>query len=123
MSMSQMAGVMLKVPRGTMINVARTLAMSSGGSSDLGGGSGRGGGAGGSVRAAGGAFGKLEAGREEEYFRKLQAAQLKNLKGDLDREIEHHRKQLEQHQAAIARHERRIKEIAREEEQLKGGNH
>jgi hypothetical protein len=113
----------------------------------------QGGGAGGAVRSAGGAFGKLEAGREEEYFHRLvsfmlvlctilqiipmkpsverfrlfdntmcwlqQAAQLKGLKNDLDREIEHHRKQLEQHQAAIDRHKRRIAEIAHEEEQLK----
>jgi len=117
MSLSQMAGALLKVPRSTMISFGRTLAMP--GSSDLGGGSGKGGGAGGSVRAAGGAFGKLEAGREEEYFRKLQAAQLKHLKSDLDREIEHHRKQLEQHNAAIERHKRRIAEISHEEEQLK----
>jgi len=114
--MSQMAGILSKVPRSAMINLACSM---SGGSGDLGGGSGKGGGAGGSVREAGGAFGKLEAAREEEYFRKLQAAQLKNIKNDLDREIEHHRKQLEQHNAAIERHKRRIAEIAHEEEQLK----
>lgn len=37
---------------------------------DLGSGAGRGGGGGGSIREAGGAFGKLEAAREEEYFYK-----------------------------------------------------
>jgi hypothetical protein len=37
---------------------------------DLGSGAGKGGGGGGSIREAGGAFGKLEAGREEEYFYK-----------------------------------------------------
>ena len=37
----------------------------------LGGGAGKGGGGGGAIREAGGAFGKMEAAREEEYFRKL----------------------------------------------------
>ncbi|KAH8025541.1 hypothetical protein HPB51_009481 [Rhipicephalus microplus] len=40
-------------------------------SGEWGSGSGKGGGTGGSVREAGGAFGKMEAAREEEYFRKL----------------------------------------------------
>lgn len=38
---------------------------------EVGSGAGKGGGAGGSVRDAGGAFGKMEAAREEEYFHKL----------------------------------------------------
>jgi hypothetical protein len=37
---------------------------------DLGSGAGKGGGGGGSIRDAGGAFGKREAGKEEEYFYK-----------------------------------------------------
>lgn len=37
---------------------------------DLGSGAGKGGGGGGSIREAGGAFGKVEAAREEEYFYK-----------------------------------------------------
>lgn len=37
---------------------------------DLGSGAGKGGGGGGSIREAGGAFGKMEASREEEYFYK-----------------------------------------------------
>lgn len=37
---------------------------------DLGSGAGKGGGGGGAIREAGGAFGKLEAAREEEYFYK-----------------------------------------------------
>lgn len=37
---------------------------------DLGSGAGKGGGGGGSIREAGGAFGKAEAAREEEYFYK-----------------------------------------------------
>ena len=38
---------------------------------EVGSGAGKGGGSGGSVRDAGGAFGKMEAAREEEYFHKL----------------------------------------------------
>jgi hypothetical protein len=37
---------------------------------DLGSGAGKGGGGGGAIRDAGGAFGRMEAGREEEYFYK-----------------------------------------------------
>lgn len=37
---------------------------------DLGSGAGKGGGGGGSIREAGGAFGKMEAAREEEFFYK-----------------------------------------------------
>lgn len=37
---------------------------------DMGSGAGRGGGGGGSIREAGGAFGKMEAAHEEEYFYK-----------------------------------------------------
>jgi hypothetical protein len=45
---------------------------------DLGSGAGKGGGGGGSIREAGGAFGKLEAGREEEYFYKQVSTVFKN---------------------------------------------
>lgn len=38
---------------------------------DMGSGAGKGGGSGGSIRDAGGAYGKMEAAREEEYFHKL----------------------------------------------------
>lgn len=44
--------------------------MMSGQLGDLGSGAGKGGGGGGSIREAGGAFGKMEAAREEEYFYK-----------------------------------------------------
>lgn len=48
--------------------VSQTLRMCSSQLGELGRGAGRGGGAGGSIREAGGAFGKAEAAREEEYF-------------------------------------------------------
>lgn len=48
---------------------------------DLGSGAGQGGGGGGSIRAAGGAFGKLEAAREEEFFyKKVSKLQLTSAK-------------------------------------------
>jgi len=47
---------------------------------ESGSGSGKGGGGGGSVRDAGGAFGKLEAAREEEFFHRKNLEQLKKLR-------------------------------------------
>ncbi|XP_023717084.1 ATPase inhibitor mai-2, mitochondrial-like [Cryptotermes secundus] len=78
---------------------------------DLGSGAGKGGGGGGSIREAGGAFGKLEAGREEEYFYKQQKEQLKKLKDDLKDEISFHEEQVKRHQEAIQRHKQRVKDI------------
>ncbi|CAH8622703.1 unnamed protein product [Schistosoma curassoni] len=69
---------------------------------ELGRGAGKGGGTGGSIRDAGGAFGKLEARNEEEYFYKLQQQQLHELKKHLEEE-----------------HDREKKEIKRLEESLK----
>ncbi|CAJ0567387.1 unnamed protein product, partial [Mesorhabditis spiculigera] len=48
----------------------------------------RGGGGGGSIRDAGGAFGKLEAAREGEYFHKLQEKQIAEMKKQLQHEIQ-----------------------------------
>ncbi|VDM52727.1 unnamed protein product [Angiostrongylus costaricensis] len=72
---------------------------------------GKGGGGGGSIRDAGGAFGKMEAAREDEYFYKKQKQQLEELKAHLQQEIEHHEKQLENHKAVLERHRQRVKEI------------
>ncbi|WP_395241753.1 hypothetical protein, partial [Salmonella sp. s51933] len=58
--------------------------------SEYGSGEGKGGGSGGSVRSAGGAFGKMEAAREEEYFRRVQKQQLEALK-------DHHREAVKSH--------------------------
>ncbi|CAD5229684.1 unnamed protein product [Bursaphelenchus okinawaensis] len=88
-------------------------------SSGPGDGAGKGGGSGGSIRDAGGAFGKLEAAREDEYFYKLQRAQLKELKGQLAREIEHHEAQAKNHSEVIERHKKRIAELDSEEKGLK----
>jgi len=87
-------------------------------SSDLGGGVGHGGGSGGSIREAGGSFGKMEAAREEEYFRRLQKLQLQNLRKQVDDEVEHHEQQMRHHKEMIERHRKRQKEIAQEEEHI-----
>lgn len=50
---------------------------------DLGSGAGKGGGGGGSIREAGGAFGKMEAAREEEYFYKQVKQQNVNIRVQL----------------------------------------
>ena len=88
-------------------------------------------GGGGSVREAGGKFAEMEVAREEQYFRKLvsvrfafsrdfysslqQAAQLKNLKQELDHEISHHEHEMARHAAAIERHKKRVQEIEKEQ--------
>ncbi|XP_062606658.1 ATPase inhibitor mai-2, mitochondrial-like isoform X1 [Saccostrea cucullata] len=79
---------------------------------DLGGGAGKGGGTGGTIREAGGTFGKIEAAREEEYIRRLNAQQLKALKDHLDEEVNHHERIIKEHQEAIKRHKQKISELA-----------
>ncbi|CAJ0600198.1 unnamed protein product [Cylicocyclus nassatus] len=80
-------------------------------SGGFGDGAGKGGGSGGSIRDAGGAFGKMEAAREDEYFYKKQKEQLEELKAHLQQEIEHHEKQVENHKAILERHRERIREV------------
>uniref|UniRef100_A0A8R1DZS9 ATPase inhibitor, mitochondrial n=1 Tax=Caenorhabditis japonica TaxID=281687 RepID=A0A8R1DZS9_CAEJA len=81
-------------------------------------GAGRGGGSGGSIRDAGGAFGKMEAAREDEYFYKKQKAQLQELREHIEQEVEHHKGQLENHQKVLERHQQRISEIEAQERAL-----
>ncbi|CAH1965033.1 unnamed protein product [Acanthoscelides obtectus] len=78
---------------------------------DLGSGAGKGGGGGGSIREAGGAFGKQEAAREEEYFYKLQKEQIAKLKTELHEQINFHEEQIKKHQEAIARHKERVSQL------------
>ena len=74
-------------------------------------GSGKGGGAGGCVRDAGGAFGKRQATKEEEYFRQLNKSQLETLKNSLADEIDYHKDQIEDHEEAIERHKKKLEEL------------
>lgn len=88
--------------------------MSTGGDSQQpgwGSGAGKGGGAGGSVRESGGAFGKRQAAKEEEYFRQMNRQQLETLKNSLSDEIDYHKDQIEDHQEAIERHKRKLNEL------------
>ncbi|XP_071440877.1 ATPase inhibitor mai-2, mitochondrial-like [Hetaerina americana] len=89
--------------------------------SELGSGAGKGGGGGGSIRDAGGAFGKMEAAHEEEYFYKKQREQLKKLQGELNEEITFHEKQIRRHKEAIERHRERVKDLE-ESQGRKGGD-
>jgi hypothetical protein len=82
---------------------------------DLGSGAGKGGGGGGSIREAGGAFGKSEAAKEEEYFYRKQREQLTKLKDDLKDEISFHEEQIKRHQDAINRHKQRVTDIDKKE--------
>ncbi|XP_050408289.1 ATPase inhibitor mai-2, mitochondrial [Patella vulgata] len=86
---------------------------------EYGSGAGKGGGTGGSIREAGGSFGKMEAAHEEQYFRKLQAEQLKRMKEHLGEEIEHHERSIKQHKEAIERHKKKIGQLKHEEDQNK----
>ena len=52
----------------------------------------------GSIRESGGAFGKREAALEEQYFHKIQAQQIDDLK-------KHHADEIEFHKREIARHQ------------------
>ncbi|XP_064485363.1 ATPase inhibitor mai-2, mitochondrial-like [Ornithodoros turicata] len=89
----------------------RSATSHSHGSGELGSGAGRGGGAGGTVREAGGAFGKMEAAREEEYFKKLMTAQLHFLKKYSEEELKHHELLIKKHEEEINRHKKMIKDI------------
>ncbi|KAJ8020593.1 ATPase inhibitor, mitochondrial [Holothuria leucospilota] len=85
-------------------------------SGEWGSGVGKGGGTGGTIRDAGGAFGKMEAAHEEQYFRRLQQEQLKNLKKHHDEEIEAHEREINRHKEAISRLYKRRKEIEKHDD-------
>lgn len=74
-------------------------------------GSGRGGGSGGSIRDAGGSFGRMEAAREEEYFRKLQAEQIQKLKERINKEIDHQKESISDLEKEIEIAKKKIKEL------------
>ncbi|XP_022126100.2 ATPase inhibitor mai-2, mitochondrial [Pieris rapae] len=80
-------------------------------SGEPGSGAGKGGGGGGAIREAGGAFGKMEAAREDEYFYKKQKEQLLNLKGHMEKEIAFHQDQIKRHEDAIRRHKQTLSTV------------
>jgi len=78
---------------------------------EKGSGSGKGGGSGGAIRDAGGAFGKRQAAKEEEYFRNLNKSQLDALKSSFQDEIDYHKDEIKDHQELIERHKRKLEEL------------
>ncbi|CAG5136454.1 unnamed protein product [Candidula unifasciata] len=74
-------------------------------------GAGKGGGSGGSIREAGGSFGKMEATKEEQYFRQLQKEQLEKVKLMLEDEVFHHESQIRQHKEAIELHKKKLERL------------
>ncbi|XP_057309068.1 ATPase inhibitor mai-1, mitochondrial-like [Hydractinia symbiolongicarpus] len=80
------------------------LARMIGGYGEAGSGAGRGGGSGGSIRDAGGAFGKMEAAHEEQYFRKLQSELLSKVKREHQKQCLYHDEEIKFHEDAIKRH-------------------
>jgi len=67
----------------------------------------------GAIREAGGAFGKLEVAREEEYFYKKQREQLQKLKSDQISQAEFHRKQIQEHEEALRRHKETLDKLTK----------
>merc|ERR1719184_153408 len=65
----------------------------------------------GHIRAGGGKFKEMEDAREGEYFRKLQAQQLKELKDSMSKSMDFHKEQIEDYEKAIAMHKAKLKEI------------
>lgn len=63
----------------------------------------------GAIREAGGAFGKKEKAIEDQYFRKQQAEQLKNLVDSHAKEIQHHKEAIKRHEEAMKVHEEALK--------------
>lgn len=61
--------------------------------------------------SSGGAFGTREKAQEDQYFRKQQQQQLKELKGHLDEEVKHHEDE-------IKRHQERIKQLSEKAKKL-----
>ncbi|GFR98921.1 ATPase inhibitor mai-2, mitochondrial [Elysia marginata] len=67
-------------------------------------------------KSAGGAFGKMEAAHEEQYFRKLQQEQLEKLKEMVEDEVAHHEQQIRIHQEAIEHHKRKMSRIDKQKD-------
>ena len=65
----------------------------------------------GAIRAAGGAFAKMEVAHEEEYFYKQRQEQLTKLKGKQLNEEQFREKAIKDHEDAIARHKVAIDQI------------
>jgi len=98
---------MSRLSRSFVANIYKTSIRFSG---DWGSGSGKGGGSGGSVRDAGGSFGKMEAAREEEFFRRKQKDQLEKMKKTLDAQKNDLEAQIKEHEKELARLQGLIKE-------------
>lgn len=109
---------MSQILRRRILSIMYSSARHGGGGGEWGSGAGKGGGSGGSVRDAGGSFGKMEAAREEEYFRKLQREQIAKLKGHLNEEITHHEDEIKRLQDEIARHKKKVGELASAEDNV-----
>ncbi|XP_071804700.1 ATPase inhibitor mai-2, mitochondrial-like [Asterias amurensis] len=108
MALARLSSIRLFRPIAAVCQLQRGYGSDSG---VMGSGSGKGGGTGGAIRDAGGAFGKMEAAHEDQYFRQLQAEQLKALKKHHDDEIEAHEREINRHIESINRLKKRKHEI------------
>ncbi|GFO01812.1 ATPase inhibitor mai-2, mitochondrial [Plakobranchus ocellatus] len=105
-----------RLPSLLRFSTARLLGVRTMSTGEFGDGAGKGGGGGGAVRSAGGAFGKMEAAHEEQYFRKLQQEQLEKLKEMVEDEVAHHEQQIRIHQEAIDYHKRKMTRINKQKD-------
>ncbi|XP_065281050.2 ATPase inhibitor mai-2, mitochondrial-like isoform X2 [Dermacentor albipictus] len=78
---------------------------------DWSGGAGKGGGAGGSIREAGGGFAKIQVAREEQYFRKLQEAQIKKLHDHITRDIKERESLIKELQSQIDKNKKILEDL------------
>ncbi|CAJ0928069.1 unnamed protein product, partial [Mesorhabditis belari] len=78
---------------------------------ELGAGMGKSGGGGGSIRDAGGAFGKLEAAREGEYFHKLQIRQIDDMRKQIRKELQFSEAEITKQRQNLQRTRERLAEL------------
>jgi septal ring factor EnvC (AmiA/AmiB activator) len=66
------------------------------------------------LKFIGGAFGKMEAAREEEYFYKKQKDQLEKMKSDLEKDVARIEAEKQQLEEKLAKQKRSIEELEKE---------
>ncbi|XP_067937630.1 ATPase inhibitor A, mitochondrial-like [Watersipora subatra] len=110
---------MLKISRCFRSISMTTHAMRAMSTGQFGSGEGKGGGGGGSIRKAGGAFGELEAAREEEYFRKLQAQQLKALHNHVEDAVHHQQAEISRLTEELKRQQTKLDRLKKDMEETK----
>ena len=74
----------------------------------------------GAVKQAGRTLGRMEAAREEIYFRKLQSHQISRMLEQLDDVVDYHQRIILERQKAIERHKKKIQKLHHQEKDMTG---